>query len=490
MSFASPLFLWYFLPVVLVVSWVLPHRARNGVLAFFSLIFYAIGGKEFVLLLLGLMLLNFSSGLWIGKLKAQPSRQRLDSQILRPPSAKGVMVATVVLDVAVLAVWKYTGFVTSAIDSFAGAFGLGDTRILRLALPIGISFFTFHHLSYVIDVHRGRRPPLRNPLTFATYIAMFPQLIAGPIVRYHEIADQLHDQRHDRLADFAEGFPRFAWGLFKKVVIADSLAPLADAAFATSDPSTATAWIGALAYTGQIYFDFSGYSDMAIGLGNMFGLRLPENFNRPYSAMSVTDFWQRWHMSLSRWFRDYLYISLGGNRGGRAKTYRNLVIVFFATGLWHGAAWTFVIWGCYHGALLIIERSTGLSRSTALVAPRRAFTFLLVVIGWVVFRAESLPEAGNMLSSMLLPTFTDGNVLTVAPDVGLLLTPYRIALICLVCASAFIPGTVVVGKIIDGLDGAAGRARTTARSVVALLVPYTAMVAIAGTFSPFLYFKF
>jgi alginate O-acetyltransferase complex protein AlgI len=489
-SFASPLFLWYFLPAVLVVSWILPHRARNGVLASFSMLFYAIGGKEFVFLLMALMVVNYGAGLWIGRLKEQPPGKTSRHQLLRPPRAKDVMMAAVAVDVAVLAVWKYTGFATQAIDSFAGTLGLGDTRVVRLALPIGISFFTFHHLSYIIDVHRGRRPPMRNPLTFATYIAMFPQLIAGPIVRYHEIADQLRDQQHNRAADFAEGFPRFAWGLFKKVVIADSLAPLANAAFATSDPSTSTAWIGALAYTGQIYFDFSGYSDMAIGLGNMFGLRLPENFNRPYSAVSVTDFWRRWHMSLSRWFRDYLYVPLGGNRGGRARTYRNLVIVFFATGLWHGAAWTFVVWGCYHGALLIIERSTGLARSTRMVGPRRAITFLLVILGWVIFRAGSLHEAGNMLSAMLVPHAVNGGALVVDPDLDLLLTPYRIALLCLVCASALVPGTWVVGKVLNGLDGAAGWARTTARSVVTVLAPYAAMVAVAGTFSPFLYFKF
>jgi alginate O-acetyltransferase complex protein AlgI len=473
-----------------VVSWVLPHRARNGVIAVFSLLFYAIGGKEFLLLLLGLMVVNYSAGLWIGRLLAQPPDPTSSQRFLRPPRAKDVMRAGVAIDLGVLAVWKYTGFATSAVDSFTRNLGLGDTRVVSLALPIGISFFTFHHLSYIIDVHRGVRPPMRNPLTFATYIAMFPQLIAGPIVRYHEIADQLRDQQHDKLADFAEGFPRFAWGLFKKVVIADSLAPLADASFATSDPSTLTAWVGALAYTGQIYFDFSGYSDMAIGLGNMFGLRLPENFNRPYSAVSVTDFWRRWHMSLSRWFRDYLYVPLGGNRGGTVKTYRNLVIVFFLTGLWHGAAWTFVVWGCYHGVWLIIERSTGLARSTAMLGPRRALTFLIIIIGWVIFRAGSLPEAGGLLSAMLLPQPLGGASWAVAPDVALLLTPYRIALMCLVCASALIPGTWVTGKIINGLDGAAGWARTTARSAVTVLAPYTAMVAVAGTFSPFLYFKF
>lgn len=338
MSFAAPLFLWYFLPAVLVAHWLLPQRFRNAVLAVFSIAFYAVGGREFVLLLLALMALNYSGGLAIGWLRERPA-DAVRGAWLTP---KHVLVTTVAADLAVLAVWKYLGFASQVVHSVSDALGLGQTQTVSLALPIGISFFTFHHLSYVVDVYRNVRRPMRNPLTFATYIAMFPQLVAGPIVRYHEIADQLRHQQHDKLADFVDGFPRFVWGLSKKVLIADSLAPLADAAFAADDPSFATAWVGAIAYTGQIYFDFSGYSDMAIGLGLMFGLRLPENFRRPYSADSITDFWRRWHMSLSRWFRDYLYIPLGGNRHGGARTYRNLVIVFLATGLWHGAAWTFV----------------------------------------------------------------------------------------------------------------------------------------------------
>jgi alginate O-acetyltransferase complex protein AlgI len=472
MSFAAPLFLWYFLPAVLLASWILPHRARNGVLAVFSLGFYAVGGKEFVGLLLALIAVNYTAGLAIGAL---PLRRR-----------KAVVVATVAADLAVLAVWKYAGFGSTAVHSIAQGIGLGDTRIISLALPIGISFFTFHHLSYVVDVYRGVRLPMRNPLTFVTYIAMFPQLVAGPIVRYHEIADQLRDSQRDRLADFTAGFPRFAWGLFKKVVIADSLAPLADAAFATSDPSTTTAWIGALAYTGQIYFDFSGYSDMAIGLGMMFGLRLPENFARPYSAISVTDFWRRWHQSLSRWFRDYLYVPLGGNRGGTFRTYRNLSIVFLTTGLWHGAAWTFVIWGAFHGLLLIVERATGLGRSDRWAGPRRAITFLLVVFGWVLFRAESLPAAGKMLQAMISPW----HGWSIAPDVAVLLSGHRIALLVLVLATVLLPATWVTGRVIDGLQETPAWARRSIKVVALVLTPYAGIVAVAGTFSPFLYFQF
>ena len=480
MSFASPLFLWYFLPTVLFASWVLPQRARNAVLALFSLAFYTIGGKAFVLLLLAVMVVNYAAGLAIGHYQESTT-----GRAPRPRAAKLVLVGTVVVDLGVLAVWKYAGFVTTTVHSFAENLGLGDTRTISVALPIGISFFTFHHLSYIIDVHRGVRSPMRSPLTFATYIAMFPQLIAGPIVRYHEIVDELRVQNHRRFDDFVDGFPRFAWGLFKKVVIADALAPIADAAFAAADPSTSTAWIGALAYAGQIYFDFSGYSDMAIGLGVMFGLHLPENFRRPYSALSITDFWRRWHMSLSRWFRDYLYIPLGGNRGGTVSTYRNLIIVFMATGIWHGAAWTFVVWGAYHGALLIIERATGLGSSTRLPVLRRAATFLLVVIGWVIFRSVSLDQAGTMIAAMFHPDLG-----SFAPDVDLLLTPQRIVILAVATLSVLLPGSWVTGRAIGGHPDFSTRARNVTRATAYALAPYAGLVAVAGTFSPFLYFQF
>lgn len=484
MSFASPLFLWYFLPAVLVAHWVLPQRWRNGVLAIASLAFYTVGGKEFLLLLLAVMTINYASGLLIGTVRERPGRWG------RRITPKSVLVVTVGVDLLILGIWKYLGFLSEIFDNLTRALGGGGSPVLHLALPIGISFFTFHHLSYVVDVYRGERTPMRNPLTFATYIAMFPQLIAGPIVRYHEIADQLRHQNHPRLHDFAEGFPRFAWGLFKKVVIADSLAPIADAAFASSDPSFTTAWVGALAYTGQIYFDFSGYSDMAIGLGMMFGLRLPENFARPYSATSITDFWRRWHMSLSRWFRDYLYIPLGGNRGGTAATYRNLVIVFFATGIWHGAAWTFVLWGVYHGAWLIVERVTGLARSTRYVAVRRAGTFVVVIFGWVLFRAADLPEFGRMAGAMLTPDRLREPMLGLSPDIAVTLGWYHLLLLALVVASAFLPGTWVTGRAIDGTDGGSRRRQLSTRGLALATSPYAAVVVVAGTFSPFLYFQF
>ncbi len=303
-SFASPVFLWYFMPAVLVALWLAPKRARNVVVAAASLLFYTWGAGEFVLMLLACVAVNFAAGRLIGEPgQGRPQHQR-----------RLLLAAVVVFDLSVLVVWKYGSFGLNQVADVANAFGADFGAVAAIALPIGISFFTFHNISYVVDVYRGVRAPQTKPLQFLTYIVMFPQLVAGPIVRYHEIADQLPaDQPRDRMEDFAAGFPRFALGLFKKVVIADSIAPIADSAFALPDGgvTTTAAWLGTFAFTLQIYFDFSGYSDMAIGLGKMLGFRLPENFNRPYSAVSITDFWRRWHMSLSRWFRDYLYIPLG-----------------------------------------------------------------------------------------------------------------------------------------------------------------------------------
>ncbi|MGH3520009.1 MAG: MBOAT family O-acyltransferase, partial [Haloechinothrix sp.] len=305
MSFASPLFLWYFVPAVLLAILIFPRSWRNGIVAVASLIFYANGAGAFTLLLLACMVINFLVGPAL-----EPDEWDLD-----PARRRWLLIGVISFDVGVLAIWKYAGFATEQIAAFAHMLG-GDFPIVQLALPIGISFYTFHHISYVVDIYRGERKSLRDPVAFATYISMFPQLVAGPIVRYREIADQLPQHRHHRLDDIAAGFPRFALGLCKKVIVADSLAPLADACFNTpsSEMTFTIAWLGAITYTLQLYFDFSGYSDMAIGLGRMLGFRLPENFARPYSSITITEFWRRWHMSLSRWFRDYVYIPLGGNR--------------------------------------------------------------------------------------------------------------------------------------------------------------------------------
>lgn len=478
LSFASPTFLWYFMPAVLLTYWVLPKRCRNGLVAVASLVFYAWGAGAFVVWLMACMAINFAAGIAIDseRLRARPSTRR------------ALLVSTVAADVGILALWKYGGFATTQIAALSETFGNSATPIVELALPIGISFFTFHHISYVVDVYRGKSDALKSPLQFVTYIAMFPQLIAGPIVRFHEIAAQLKDVNRSRMDDFAAGFPRFALGLAKKVVIADSVAPIADAAFAVpnADLTTTTAWVGILAFTIQIYFDFSGYSDMAIGLAMMLGFRFPENFNRPYSAFSITDFWRRWHMTLSRWFRDYVYVPLGGNRGRAAATYRNLLLVFVLTGLWHGAAWTFLIWGLYHGSLLIIERVLDLREepsTEAIVWARRGLTALLVIIGWVFFRAADLGGALNYLRVMFVPT--TGPV----PDlVATALTQERVIILGLALLVFLMPRHLVMGRLLERRDFAP--ATVFRMAMIWIAAPFAALLVAAGTFSPFLYFQF
>src|SRR5918997_2628293 len=364
MVFSSIEFLWFFMPVVLLAYTAVPPRWRNALLAAVSLVFYAWGAHAILLVFLASILLNYAAGRLIGRALEHGREQ----------AARRVMWAAVVGNLAVLFGWKYTVFAVDQLNRLIGLFGDGSIPEPSITLPIGISFFTFHGISYVVDVTRGQARPMRRPGDFAQYMAFFPQLIAGPIIRYREIDDQIRTPppRSQRLDDIAEGFPRFALGLCKKVLIADQVAPIANAAF--SDPGNLTmsaAWIGALAYTVQIYFDFSGYSDMAIGLARMFGFRFPENFARPYSAVSMTDFWRRWHITLSRWFRDYVYIPLGGSRGAESTTIRNL---------------------------LLAERLTGIRPlpDDRLQAPRRAATFLLVVVGWVLFRSADLGQAGEV----------------------------------------------------------------------------------------------
>jgi alginate O-acetyltransferase complex protein AlgI len=479
MSFASPVFLWYFMPAVLLALWAAPKRARNLVVASASLLFYAWGAGEFVLLLLACIAVNFLVG------------RALDSErFARDERArKGLLAAAVTFDVGILAIWKYGTFGLEQSSRVAHWLGVDVGPVAKIALPIGISFFTFHHISYVVDIYRRVRPAQRSPLQFITYIAMFPQLIAGPIVRYHEIADQLPpDRPRNRMDDFAAGFPRFALGLAKKVIVADTIAPVADAVFRThaSAVTTPVAWLGAVAFTLQIYFDFSGYSDMAIGLGQMLGFRLPENFDRPYSAVSITDFWRRWHMSLSRWFRDYLYIPLGGNRGSSLETYRNLFIVFTLTGFWHGAAWTFVAWGLYHGCMLAFERASGLRAlaDDAWVVPRRALTLLLVIVGWVPFRAESLHQAATLVERMFVPHFSG----SVPASVTIALNSQARVTLALATLVALLPRGFVLGRFLDA--GRTRRARGARVVVATAFAPYAAILVAAGTFSPFLYFRF
>jgi alginate O-acetyltransferase complex protein AlgI len=478
MVFSSIEFLWFFMPVVLALYALVPPRGRNLLLATVSVVFYAWGAHSIVVVFLASIALNYAAGRLIGRYKEADREDR----------ARQVMWAAIVVNLLILFTWKYTVF---AVDQLNAALGLlSDGDVIpepSILLPIGISFFTFHGISYVVDVTRESAPPMRKVADSTQYMAFFPQLIAGPIVRYHQIDDQIRHPppRSQRLDDLAEGFPRFALGLCKKVLIADQVAPIADAAF--SDPSGLTftgAWIGALAYTVQIYFDFSGYSDMAIGLARMFGFRFPENFDRPYSAVSMTDFWRRWHITLSRWFRDYVYIPLGGSRVSQAVTVRNLMIIFLLVGFWHGAAWPFVLWGVYNGVLLVAERLSGIATlpDERLWVARRLGTFLLIVFGWVLFRSLSLGVAVDVYVAMLTPS---GGALPAALD-DALVAPAVLALIWGL-ASALLPRDLVLGRVVQGRWSGGPLA---ARIAVVALLPFAAITVAAGSFSPFLYFQF
>ena len=477
MVFSSTTFLFAFLPAVLAATWLSPARYRRFVLLAASVGFYVWGVQEFVLVVIGSTLVDWALALLITR-----ARERGDRRAAAVLLALGVG-----QNVALLGYFKYAGFFTEQLDRLVSAFGASSELTLSIALPIGISFFTFEKISYVVDVWRGDVEAKRDPSQVLLFVFLFPRSIAGPIVRLREIQDQLREPR-PRPQQIGDGATRFAWGLAKKVLIADQIAPVADAAFAsagTGGLTTTAAWIGALAYALQLYFDFSAYSDMAIGIGMMLGFRLPENFNRPYSSVSITDFWRRWHMTLSRWFRDYVYISLGGNRHGERTTYRNLLIVFVLTGFWHGAAWAFVLWGLYHGAWMLIERRMGwraVDGEVRFVWLRRATTFLIVLLGWVLFRAESLDLALDYYAAMFA---FDGGV-TAAVEQAL--TNQAAVALAIAACVLVLPGTICGGRWISERLGTVPVIARTA--TVGLLLPLALVYAFAETFSPFLYFQF
>jgi len=374
-----------------VLAWTaLPGlRLRNLLLLVFSIVFYAWGEVSFVLLMLASTVVNYFLGLWVER-ETEPGRRRW---------AVGVAVA---LNIGTLAFFKYANFVVGSLNSVLATLGLSAIHLGHVRLPIGISFFTFHALSYVIDVYRRKWTAARNPGDVALYLFFFPRLIAGPIVRWSAIAPQIA-KRAVTLEGFAGGAQRFSEGLAKKVIVANTVALPADRVFAlpAQQLTPLLAWFGTLCYAVQIYFDFSGYSDMAVGLGKMFGFQFLENFNYPYISQSIREFWRRWHISLSTWFRDYLYIPLGGNRGSERRTHLNLLMVSFLYGLWHGASWTFVIWGLYHGTFLVLERTQFGHALEGLWRPlRHAYTLLVVLVGWILFRTETFPQAANFLKTM------------------------------------------------------------------------------------------
>ena len=386
MVFSSVIFLFLFLPVVLGVYFLCPKReAKNIWLIAASLLFYAFSGLWYVLLLLFSVLCNYIAGLFVS-------------------GRKGVLCAAVAVNLGILGVFKYLGFLVQTVDHLPGV----AIPVPSIVLPVGISFFTFQGLSYVIDVYRNERLKSTHFRDVLLYIALFPQLVAGPIVRYEDVADEIHSRRHT-LEQLARGLRRFIVGLSKKLLIADvcgsAVALIFGADRAVLD--SRAAWLGAVCYLLQIYFDFSGYSDMAIGLGLCFGFHFKENFNYPYISASIKEFWRRWHISLSTWFREYLYIPLGGNRKGQKKTYRNKLIVFFCTGLWHGANWTFIVWGLWHGFFIIAEdvaaklfHTAEHGRSAVCSILKHLYTLLVVLIGFVIFRADNMAQALSMVGAM------------------------------------------------------------------------------------------
>ncbi len=477
MVFSSITFLFLFLPATLIAYHLLPRRARNAFLLAVSLLFYTWGAGWVVLVLIASIAWNYVIG----------GRIERSVDVGDRSAARRNLAAGVVANVAALGWFKYANFGVDQADAILNWLGLPSLPWADVLLPIGISFYTFHSLSYLIDVYRGAARRLVSPVDFALYIAFFPQLIAGPIVRFHEIRDQLV-QRTETVEMFAAGVLRFAHGLGKKVLIADTVAPIATAVFGapTDSLGTAAAVIGAVAFAVQLYFDFSGYSDMAIGIALMFGIRLPENFARPYSSASITEFWRRWHMSLSRWFRDYLYVPLGGNRGSPGATYRNLVIVFLVTGLWHGAAWTFVLWGAYHGLLLLVERVLGIGRgedrSPGWRLVGRVRTFVLVLLGWVLFRAAGLPEAVGYYQAFFRPA------IALPPEVSLTLDPMTTIALAVGALSLILPTSWVTGvRIQIDRSPLAGGLRL---AEFGLILPGALLFAASGGFSPFLYFQF
>lgn len=395
MVFASITFLIYVLPLFLLAYHLVPNKFKNGFILVFSVFFYSWGGPKFIFAILATTFLDFFlvNAMHGAKTKA---------------NKRTYLVLSLCLNLSLLFYFKYCNFF---VDNFNQLLGL-DIQFAKVILPIGISFYTFESLTYVVDVYRGVHKPLKSFWQYQTYILLFPKLIAGPIVRYHDIADQITNREKNYTPEAKlSGFLIFCLGLAKKVILANTLGMQADAVFKlpAEQLDMAAAWVGAIAYTFQIYFDFSGYSDMAIGLCKIMGFRIPENFNNPYISGSITEFWRRWHITLGAWMKNYLYIPLGGNKNGNVKLYRNLIIVFLLSGLWHGASWNFVLWGAYHGVFLVLERLfLGRVFEKAGKFVSIPITFIIVVTGWVLFRNEDLNYAATVIKHMYSFDLTDG----------------------------------------------------------------------------------
>ena len=469
MVFSSLAFLFLFLPVVLLAHTLAPKSARNGILLVASCLFYAWGEPRYLAIMLVTIALDYLGALAVDRFRV-------------PAVRKGLTAAVVVANLAVLGYFKYFNFLAENVNAL---FGTG-LDFVRVVLPIGISFYTFQALSYVIDVARGEVAVQRNPFKLALYVTLFPQLIAGPIVRYRDVCAQIKD-RCVLPESVVGGLSRFIVGLAKKVLIANTMGAVADKVFALPADALGcgAAWLGAVAYSFQLFYDFSGYSDMAIGLGRMLGFTFKENFDHPYVSRSITEFWRRWHISLSSWFREYLYIPLGGNRVSRFRNIANLAIVFLATGVWHGAAWPFVVWGCWHGVFVIFERITGWHRrgdGPVGRAVHHLYALAVIVFGWVLFRAESFAQAGAFFRTMC----GFGPSASVPSAVGeLLFEPLTLAamLAAVVCSTPLCAGVLTAARS-RGIRG------WLTNAYLFLLFCLSVMQIVASTYNPFIYFRF
>ena len=466
MVFSSTIFLCVYLPLVLLGYYICPKKGRNLFLLIVSLVFYAWGEPKYVFLMIFSILVNYIFGRLMDKHRENKKRLKL------------MLVLSVVIDIGLLSVFKYTDFIITNVNAIFGA----NFDLLNIALPIGISFYTFQAMSYTIDVYRNDVRVQKNLIDFGMYITMFPQLIAGPIVRYADVQDQLAE-RSVTTADFFEGVMRFVVGLGKKVLLANQMGAVWSDIYALGgDVSALMAWTGAIAYTFQIYFDFSGYSDMAIGLGRMFGFKFPENFRYPYQSVSITDFWRRWHITLSTWFKEYLYIPLGGNRRGLARQALNLLIVWSLTGFWHGAGWNFVMWGLYYFVILFIEKLFLLKALDKLPKFfRHVYALVLIIIGWVIFASDDVSVLLPYLGSMFGANGAIGGM-----DVYTLLTKAVLLIICCIAS------TELPKKLFLSAAGAMNeKAAFTLKSVLTIALLALSMILLIGdSYNPFLYFRF
>lgn len=461
MLFSSVPFLYYFLPVVIICYLLTPKKLKNAVLLLSSLFFYAWGERRLVLMLMGTIVFGYVCGLVMELCETKKGKQIC-------------LVASILVSLGLLGYFKYVDFF---IDSFNHVTGL-SVPLLQVALPIGISFYTFQILSYTIDVYRGQVRAQKSLVAFAAYVSLFPQLIAGPIVRYADIEHQLHDRQHT-VEKTADGVRRFLYGLGKKVLLANAFGELTMQFRSSGQPSVLFYWLYAVSYMLQIYYDFSGYSDMAIGLGKMFGFTFLENFDYPYIARSITEFWRRWHISLGAWFRDYVYIPLGGNRKGIKRQLINILVVWMLTGLWHGASWNFVLWGLFYAVFLMIEKMGLLKWLQRHPIVGHVYTIVLVLFGFVLFNAQNLSEVVSDLAGMT--GFLQISV--VSAEAVYALRSYGILLIAGILGATPIP-KLAVGKILK--KAAKGLEPIYLTGILLIVTAYL----VDGSFNPFLYFRF